>query len=100
MVLRGSPLARLSVVARLLAVFVEQGRFKAAITGIWIAAIVMATVLLGAAGVAVMVGQPAHVVRALTVLGVVFAVAFGGSFPALRRGYQEAELRKTIAADL
>ena len=92
-------LALLSLLS-ILAIFVEQGRFKAAITAIWIMAIVVAAALLAAAGIAVAVHQPPHVVRALTLLGVVFGVAFGGTFPALRRGYREAELRKTIAADL
>jgi hypothetical protein len=92
-------LALLSLLS-ILAIFVEQGRFKTVITAIWIVAMVTAGALLAAASIAVAVNQPPHVIRALTVLGVVFFVAFGGSFPALRRGYREAELRKTIAADL
>jgi hypothetical protein len=92
-------LALLSMLS-LFAIVVEQGRFKTAMTAIWIAAMVAAGALLAAAGVAVAVNQPSHVVRGLTILGVVFGGAFGGSFPALRRSYREAELRKTIAADL
>jgi len=30
----------------------------------------------------------------------VFAVAFGGTLPSVKRAYREAEVRKTIAADL
>ncbi len=92
-------LALLSLMS-LLAIPAEQGRFKAAITVIWIVMMVGAGLLLTAAGVGLLWGQPASVVRALTILGAVFAVAFGSSFPALRRAYREAELRKTIAADL
>lgn len=92
-------LALLSLLS-LLAIPVEQGRYRKAITGIWFAAMFLAVVLLAAAGVALVVGQPAHVVRALTISGTVFGVSFGGTFPGLRRAYREVELRKTIAADL
>ena len=92
-------LAMLSLLA-LLAIPAEQGRFRSAITAIWTAAILVAGVLLAAAGVALFVNQPPHVVRSLTVVGVVLGAAFGGSLPALRRAYRDAELRKTIAADL
>jgi hypothetical protein len=92
-------LAFLSLLA-LLAWPAEQGRFKTPIMTIWIAAMVIAAVLLAAAAVAFVVEQPFYVVRSLALLGLVFGFAFGVSFRALRRTYLEAELRKTIAADL
>ena len=92
-------LAFLALLA-LLAVPAEQGRFKPAVMAIWIAAITAAGVLLAAAVVAVLVSQPAYVVRSLTICGLVFAVAFGGTLPSVRRAYREAELRKISAADL
>ena len=92
-------LAFLSLLS-LLAIPAEQGRFKSAIMAIWIAALTLAGLLIGGAVVAVLVNQPGYVVRSLTIAGLVFAVAFGATLPALRRAYREAELRKTIAADL
>jgi prepilin signal peptidase PulO-like enzyme (type II secretory pathway) len=92
-------LAFLSLLA-VLAWPAEQGRFKTAILTVWIAAIVVAGLLIVAAVTALVVQQPFYVVRSLTLLGLVFGVAFGVSFPALRNAYREAELRKTIAADL
>jgi hypothetical protein len=92
-------LAFLSLLA-LLAVPAEQGRFKAGVMAIWIAVITAAGLLLAAAVVALFVNQPAYVVRSLTIGGLVFAVAFGGTLPSVKRAYREAELRKTIAADL
>jgi hypothetical protein len=92
-------LAFLSLLA-LLAWPAERGRFKIALMSVWIAAMVASGLLLAAASAALVVHQPFHVVRSLAILGLVFGVAFGGSFPGLRRAYREAELRKTIAADL
>ncbi len=84
----------------LLSIPAAQGRFRSALTTIWIVAIVAAGVLLAGAAAAYLLEQPVHVVRTLSMLGIVFGVAFGGTFPGLRRGYQEAELRKIAAADI
>jgi hypothetical protein len=79
---------------------ISQGRFKTPIMTIWTVAIATALGLLASSLVALAVQQPPHVVRSLALLSLVFGFAFGVSFPALRRVYREAELRKTIAADL
>jgi hypothetical protein len=92
-------LAFLSLLA-ILAWPAAQGRFKMAIMTLWIAAMMASGILLTAAVAALLLQQPFYVVRTLTLLALVFGLAFGVSFPALRRGYREAELRKTIAADL
>ena len=92
-------LAFLSLLS-LLAVPASQGKFKTAMMTIWIAAIAVAGLLLAGAAVALIVQQPPYVVRSLALLGLVFGFAFGASFPSLIHGYREAELRKTIAADL
>jgi len=92
-------LAFLSLLA-LLEPLANQGRYRSAVMAVWIAAISVAGGLVAAAAVALIVHQPLYVVRNLTLLGLVFGVAFGGSLPSLRRAYREAELRKTIAADL
>ena len=92
-------LAFLSLLS-LLSIPAAQGRFRSAITMTWIVAIVGAVVLLAGAATAYLLEQPAHVFRTLIILGTVFGVAFGSTFPGLRRGYQEAELRKIAAADI
>jgi hypothetical protein len=92
-------LALLSLLA-LLEGPISQGRFKAPVMTIWTVAIAAALGLLASAIVALAVQQPLYVVRSLGLLSLVFGFAFGVSFPALRRAYRDAELRKTIAADL
>jgi hypothetical protein len=92
-------LAFLSMLS-LLSIAAEQGRFRSAVTALWIVMIACASMLLAGAAAAVLLEQPSHVVRTLAVLGIVFGIAFGGTLPALRRSYREVELRKIVAADL
>jgi lysylphosphatidylglycerol synthetase-like protein (DUF2156 family) len=92
-------LAFLSLLS-LLSIPAEQGRFRSAVTGVWVAALVFAGVLLVVAAAAFVLDQPAHVARTLTILGGVFGVSFGSTLPAVWRSYREAELRKVVAADL
>ena len=92
-------LALLSLLS-LLSIPAEQGRFRSAITTLWIAVIAVAGVFLAGAAVALFLEQPSHVVRTLTIFGAVLGVSFGSTLPAVRRGYREAELRKMVAADL
>ena len=92
-------LAFLSLLS-LLSIPAEQGRFRSAITTIWIMAIVSAGALVLGGTAAYFLEQPSHVVRTLFILGAIFGVAFGSTFPALRRGYREVELRKMAAADM
>jgi uncharacterized membrane protein len=84
----------------LLSIPAEQGRFRSAIMSVWFSAIAFAGVLLACALAAFLLDQPSHVVRTLSILGAVFGVSFGATLPALRHSYQEAELRKVVAADL
>jgi len=92
-------LAFLSLLS-LCAIPAERGKFKSAITALWIAVIACAGMFLVGAAAALLLDQPSHVVRTLTLLGAVFGVSFGGTLPALRQGYREAEMRKVVAADL
>ncbi len=92
-------LAFLSMLS-LLSIPAEQGRFKTVITILWIAMMALAGVLLAGAAAAAVLEQPPHVTRTLAVVGSVLAVSFGITFPALRRSYREAELRKMAAADI
>ena len=84
----------------LLAIPASQGRFRSLLTTVWIGAMACAAVLLAAAAAAYLLEQPSHVFKTLLIFGAVFAVSFGSTFPSLRRGYQEAELRKMTAADM
>jgi hypothetical protein len=55
---------------------------------------------LAAAGIALTVEQPAYVVRALGVSGLVLTVVFAAFYRTLKRAYQEVELRRIAALDL
>jgi hypothetical protein len=83
-----------------LSVFVEKGRHRTLVLSIWTAAFALGVVCLAACVVGLAVGQPSHVFRPLLVVGVVLTVAFGATFNSIRRAYQDAELRKTIARDI
>ena len=78
----------------------SKGRLRGLALGVWTAVIVFAALLLGAGAVAVSAGQPTHVTRALLLSGVVLGVTFVITRWALIRGYEEAEVRRTVAADL
>ena len=92
-------LAFLSLLS-LLSIPAAQGRWKTGITLVWVAILASAGLLLAGAAAAAVVGQPEHVVRTLTILGLLFGTTFGATLPVIRRSYHEAELRKTVAADL
>lgn len=94
-----SLLAFLSILS-LLGPYAARGRRRTFVLSIWVAVIVFGCLCLGAAVIAFVVGQPSHVVRPLALAGFVVTVVFAGLFGTLRRAYQEAELRKTIAQDI
>jgi hypothetical protein len=83
-----------------LSLFVERGRHRTLVLSMWTAAFVLGVICLGACAVGLATGQPSHVLRPLLVVGVVVTVVFGATFDSIRRAYQEAELRKTIARDI
>lgn len=60
----------------------------------------LGVVCLSACAAGLDIGQPSHVFRPLLVVGVVVTVVFGGTLNSIRRAYQDAELRKTIARDI
>lgn len=78
----------------------RQGRGRAMVMAIFGACTVLGVVLLAAAGLAVIADQPAHVIRSLILSGVVVTIPFAAAFKEMRRIYREAEVRKTVAADL
>ena len=84
----------------LFAIPARRGHLRAAAVTVWTAVIGLALVLLAAGGLAFAADQPAHVSRTLLLSGFVVGFTFAVTLPALLRGYTEAELRRTVAADL
>ena len=84
----------------LFAIPASKGQLRGLAIGVWNAVIVFAALLLGAGAVAASTGQPPHVTRALLVSGFVVGVTFAMTRRALIRGYDEAAVRRTVAADL
>jgi drug/metabolite transporter (DMT)-like permease len=84
----------------LLGPYALTGRHRRLVTAVWIGALALGAVSLGAAVVALMQGQPPHVVRPLLVTGVVVTIVFAGLYRTLIKAYQEAELRKIAAQDI
>jgi hypothetical protein len=78
----------------------QRGQLRRVTTGIWNAAVGLGVALLvsGVAGGAV--GQPPHVTRTLLLSGFAVGFAFVVTRRAMMRHYEEAELRRTVAADL
>ena len=79
---------------------VRRGRHRTPVLFIWTTMLTLGVLCLGACATALALGQPSHVFRPLLVVGVVVTVVFATTFALIRRGYQEAELRKTIARDI
>ena len=84
----------------LMTFYMHRGRHRTLVLSIWVAVLALGVLCLGACAVGLAVGQPSHVFRPLLVVGVVVTVVFGTTFNSIRRGYQDAELRKTIAQDI
>jgi hypothetical protein len=84
----------------LMSYYVHRGRHRTLVLSIWAAVLALGVLCLCACAVGLAVGQPSHVFRPLLVLGVVVTVVFGTTLNSIRRGYQDAELRKTIAQDI
>jgi ABC-type dipeptide/oligopeptide/nickel transport system permease component len=62
--------------------------------------IALGVALVAAGSVAALTNQPLHVSRTLVLSGLIVALVFAITRRGLLRGYQEAELRRTVAADL
>jgi len=84
----------------LMSFYVHRGRQRTLVLSIWMAMLALGVMCLGACGIGLAVGQPSHVLRPLLVVGVVVTVVFGATLNSIRRTYQDAELRKTIAQDI
>ena len=99
-VVRGFSLFSLLSLFALLQPVVEQGRLRSIVMGIWTAVIAFAGLLVLAAIVGMFAGQPSYVVKGLALTGLLVGSLFAAILPLVRRAYDEAEVRKTIAADL
>ena len=84
----------------LFAIPARKGRLRGLAVGVWNAVVVFAVLLLGAGVLAASTGQPPYVTRAMLLSGFVVGVTFVVTRRALIRGYEEAEVRRTVAADL
>jgi len=84
----------------LFAVPARKGQLRGLAVGVLNAVIGLAVLLFALGGLAMAVGQPAHVGRSMLRSGLVVGLVFAGTRRALTRGYDEAELRRTVAADL
>jgi CHASE2 domain-containing sensor protein len=79
---------------------IARGRHKRLIVGTWGVTIVAGMLLLVAGVIAVLEGQPGHVVVPLMATGVIMAVGYGISLLFVLRAYRIAEHRKVAAREL
>ena len=84
----------------LFAIPARKSQLRGLAIGVWTAVIGLGVLLVAAGLGALSAGQPTHVSRALLLSGFVLALTFAGTLRALIRGYHEAAVRRTIAADL
>ena len=84
----------------LFAIPARRGLFHGTALLVWYSAIAIGVALIGLGAVAALANQPIHVSRALLLSGFIVALVFAATRRGLLRGYQDAELRRTVAADL
>jgi hypothetical protein len=78
----------------------QRGRHRQLVMASWNAVLVFSALLLIAAVLAWSLGQPRHVVFSMGLSGLVIGSVFLVLKKAVVAAYREAEVRKTIAADL
>jgi hypothetical protein len=78
----------------------KRGQLRGIAMSVWNTVIGLGAALLVAGAVAVAGAQPLHVTRTLLLSGFVVGFVFLVTRRAVVRGYDEAELRRTVAADL
>ena len=84
----------------LFAIPAKKGQLRGLAMGVWNTVIGFGVLLLGAGVVAASTRQPWHVSYALLVSGLVLAVTFFLTRRVLISAYEEAAVRRTVAADL
>ena len=78
----------------------RRGRFRGLALGLWNAMTAFGVVLFAAGLLAFAIGQPPDVSRTLMLSGFLVGLVFVITRRGLTRCYMEAELRRTVAADL
>ena len=78
----------------------RRGRLRGLAVGVWNTMTAFGALLLAAGSLAMAVDQPAHVSSTLLLSGFVVGFVFLITRRGLLRCYTEAELRRTVAADL
>jgi hypothetical protein len=84
----------------LFAIPARRGLLRGLALTVWYSMIALGVALVAAGSVAALTNQPLHVSRTLVLSGLIVALVFAVTRRGLLRGYQEAELRRTVAADL
>ena len=84
----------------LLSPAIQKGRYRNLVFATWYAFIGLGIVLLATASIALIGGQPEHVVRPLVSGGIALTAAFGISLVGVFRAYRRAEYRQVVAQDL
>jgi len=84
----------------LFAIPATRGRQRGLAVAVWNAITALGALLITAGAAAAVLNQPLHVSRTLVLSGFVVALVFALTRRSMLRGYQEAELRRTVAADL
>ena len=84
----------------LFAIPARRGLLRGLALSVWHTMIALGLVLVAAGTAAALTNQPVHVSRTLMLSGFVVALVFAVTRRGLLRGYQQAELRRTVAADL
>jgi len=91
-----SLLAVVSVLER----YAKQGRYRSAVITTYAAGVGLGGLLVLAALVALVLGQPRYVQGTLAFTGSIVGVVFATAIRQVRRAYTHAELRRTVATDL
>jgi hypothetical protein len=92
-------LSMLSLLA-VLSQYAEQGRHRVAVMRVWASTIAFGGLILVVAALGFLSGQPWYVVKTLGLSGLLVAGMFAATLNVVRRAYDQAEVRRTIAADL
>jgi hypothetical protein len=78
----------------------KQGRLRVVAVAVWNVMIAFAVLMLSAGALAIAGDQPKHVSNTLLLSGFIVGTVFLFTRRGLMRCYREAELRRTVAADL
>lgn len=80
--------------------FAKRGRQRPLVTGVYALGLALGVALLGLGVVALLLGQPWHVVFPLLWSGAVTTPAFAWGMRGIRHAYEEAEARRIVAKNL